>query len=293
SSAQVFDGKGGDDYEQGLGGGDTFVFDAGYGHLEINEKASSSTSVNTLALGAGLSAGSLVVRATEGGAGLVLTDGLAGDQITLDSMLLSGLAGVQKVEFADGTVWTRQQLILMETTGTTGADSLYGSNAGELFDGKGGDDHEYGGGGGDTFVFNAGYGHLEISEIGGEGSVLQLGEGISRSSLSVRVGGNLSDLVLADGIAGDEITLDGALASSGVQEVQFSDGTLLTAKQLLQIEMTGTDASDTLYGSAGADLIDGKGGDDSEVGGGGSDTFAFNAGYGHLEIYESYYGVAQ
>ncbi|MFM0666030.1 calcium-binding protein, partial [Paraburkholderia sediminicola] len=72
------------------------------------------------------------------GTGLVLTDGISGDQITLDNALTSNYYGVQQVQFADGTVWTEQQLIRMETTGTTGNDSLYGSSGADLFDGKGG-----------------------------------------------------------------------------------------------------------------------------------------------------------
>jgi hypothetical protein len=31
----VFDGKGGNDYEQGNGGGDTFIYNAGYGALVL------------------------------------------------------------------------------------------------------------------------------------------------------------------------------------------------------------------------------------------------------------------
>ncbi|MFM0666017.1 calcium-binding protein, partial [Paraburkholderia sediminicola] len=119
SGANLFDGKGGGDYEYGDGGNDTFVFNAGYGHLEISETDYSSTVNNVLQLGAGITAASVTVKATSSGNSLVLTDGVSGDQITLDSILSnSPYAGVQTVQFADGTTWTRQQLILMETTGT-------------------------------------------------------------------------------------------------------------------------------------------------------------------------------
>ncbi|MFM0666016.1 calcium-binding protein, partial [Paraburkholderia sediminicola] len=126
-------------------------------HLEISERDFSGTPHNVLQLGAGISASSVTVTGTSSGA-LVLTDGVSGDQITLDGILNNNVDGVQQVQFADGAVWTEQQLIQAATTGTSGNDTLYGSSEADLFDGKGGNDLEVGGGGGDTFVFNAGYG---------------------------------------------------------------------------------------------------------------------------------------
>ncbi|MFM0742329.1 calcium-binding protein, partial [Paraburkholderia xenovorans] len=91
------------------------------GHLEINEVDFSATRNNVLQLGAGISESSVSVSSTSDGSGLVLTDGVSGDQITLDGML-SSRYGVQQVQFADGGVWTSQQLIRLATTGTTGND---------------------------------------------------------------------------------------------------------------------------------------------------------------------------
>jgi hypothetical protein len=53
---------------------------------------------------------------------LYLTDGVSGDQIKLDSELGSNYYGVQQMQFADGTVWTRQQLNALAKMGTTGND---------------------------------------------------------------------------------------------------------------------------------------------------------------------------
>ncbi|QDQ83739.1 hypothetical protein FNZ07_21510 [Paraburkholderia megapolitana] len=285
SGVDLFDGKGGNDVEIGNGGNDTFVFNAGYGMLEIAQTNFADNADSVLKLGAGISAASLVVHAQ--GQSLELTDGISGDQITLNNALEGSYLGVQSVEFADGTTLSRQQLILLETTGTTGADSLYGSSGAELFDGKGGNDIEVGNGGNDTFIFNTGYGALEIDQLNvanNPESVLKLGAGISSASLVVRSQG--SALELTDGISGDQITLDNAMEGSyfGVQSVQFADGTTLSIQQLLLLETTGTSGADTLYGSTDANLFDGKGGNDIEVGNGGNDTFIFNAGYGLLEI---------
>ena len=289
ASAEVFDGKGGNDYVQGGGGGDTFIFNAGYGKLEIYESDKSNSPYNVLQLGPGINKSSVTVRGTSSG-NLVLTDGIAGDQITMDSAMLFDSMGVQAIRFSDNTIWTRQQLIQMATTGTAGNDTLYGTGNAEVFDGKGGNDYVVGGGGGDTFIFNAGYGKLEISEYDSASAphnVLQLGTGISASSVAVRSTSN-SGIVLTDGIAGDQITLDSFMSgrSWGVQEVQFADGTTWNRQQLLQMAATGTAGDDKIYGASNGLVFDGKGGNDYIQSQGGGDTFIFNAGYGKLEISE-------
>ncbi|NBI44124.1 beta strand repeat-containing protein [Burkholderia sp. ISTR5] len=290
--ADVFDGKGGNDVITGRGGNDTFIYNAGYGNLEINESDFASNPNNVLQLGSGIDPSSVVVRTTTDGTGLVLTDGISGDQITLDSLLSNAAYGVQTVQFANGTSWTRAQLVQMVTTGTAGDDKLTGTPGADIFDGKGGNDIETGRGGNDTFIFNAGYGHLEISEsdfASNPRNILQLGTGIDPASVTIRATADGTGLVLTDGIAGDQVTLDNLLSNAayGVQAVQFADGTTWTRAQLVQMATTGTTGADKLYGTSGADVFDGKGGNDVATGRGGNDTFIFNAGYGHLEINES------
>ena len=59
------------------------------------------------------------VRVTGDASGnLFLTDGIAGDQIKIDRLLSGSAYGLQAVRFADGSSWTRAQLVLQETTGT-------------------------------------------------------------------------------------------------------------------------------------------------------------------------------
>jgi Ca2+-binding RTX toxin-like protein len=287
SGADAIDGKGGSDSVVGSGGNDTFVFNSGYGHLEINEVYTSGQTP-VLQLGAGLTAAALHV--TTNGTNVVLTDGVTGDQITLDNMWSVSTDGIASVQLSGGTTLTRAQLIQMEMTGTTGADTLYGTSGADLIDGKGGNDSVVGAGGNDTFVFNAGYGHLEINEVytSGQTPVLQLGAGITASALHVTTNG--TNVVLTDGVTGDQITLDKmwSTATDGIASLQLSGGTTLTRSQMLALEMTGTTGNDSIIGTAGAELIDGKGGSDSVTGNGGNDTFVFNSGYGHLAINETY-----
>jgi len=293
----TFDGKGGGDVVIGNGVNDTFVFNAGYGSLEINEFDANSNDLNVLKLGPGISAASTIVTADNAG-NIFLQDGTAGDRIQLDGMLsvygtLSAASGVQQVQFADGTTWSAQQLVQMahQVNGTTGSDTLHGTyGGGDTFDGKGGGDVVIGNGANDTFVFNAGYGSLEVNEFdfnSNDVNVLKLGPGISPSSISVAVDGN-GNLYVSDGISGDQIKLDGLLSGwyYGIQQVQFADGTTWSRSQLINAATTGTPADDTLYGSSRGDVFDGKGGNDREIGNGGGDTFLFNTGYGSLEVSE-------
>ncbi len=115
----------------------------------------SSNPDNVLHLGSGITAGQVAVSGD-----LYLTDGVTGDQVKLDRALTSSYYGVQSVQFTGGGSLTRAQLFTMETTGTTGADTLYGTSGADTFDGKGAPagsaDVEIGGGGSDTYIFNQG-----------------------------------------------------------------------------------------------------------------------------------------
>jgi hypothetical protein len=302
SGADVFDGQGApagsEDYEQGNGGADTFLYNQGYGQLEINEDESAGQS-STLVLGAGIDTTDIGVFADNSG-NIYVVDGTGANQVILDGEQNSATSGVQSIIFADGTTWTRAQLIAQETIGTPGPDQIYGTGPGEVFDGKGGGDYEQGDGGGDTFIYNAGYGQLEINEVDTTATpdnVLLFGAGITAGVLHVSEDGS-GNVYINDGTTANQVTLNGELngAGDGVQFVDFADGTVWTKAQLEAIAttgldpITGTTAADTLYGTNGADLFDGQGApagsEDYEQGNGGADTFLYNAGYGHLEINE-------
>jgi len=160
--------------------------------------------------------------------------------VKLDSELGSSYYGLQSVQFADGTMWTKAQLIALETTGTAAADKLYGSSGAGTFDGKGApagsQDYEQGQGGADTFIFKSGYGHLEISESAGYGrssTATLLLSNINAAQVAV-TSDSVGNLLLTDGVSGDQVKIDnmlylsGGTAAYGVGTVQFADGTTWT-----------------------------------------------------------------
>ncbi|TLU70679.1 beta strand repeat-containing protein, partial [Lichenicoccus roseus] len=288
NSADVFDGRGGSDYEQGYGGGDIFIYNAGYGQLEINENGSG---LNVLQVGGGITAAGVQVSDDNNG-NVFLTDGVSGDRIQLDGELYGVGSGVEQVQFADGTVLSQSQLLAMATTGSSAGESLYGTGGAELFDSKGLATYERGNGGGDIFLYNAGYGQLEINENGSGLNLLQVGGGITAAGVQVSDDRN-GNVFLTDGVGGDRIQLDGELygVGSGVEQVQFADGTTWTQAQLVTMATTGTSAGQGLYGNGNANVFDSKGLATYEQGNGGGDTFIYNAGYGQLEINENGNGL--
>jgi hypothetical protein len=301
--ADVLDSKGYATYEQGNGGADSFIYNAGYGPLEINEDAGSGiASTATLDLGSGVSEGQVVVTA-DGSGDMSLTDGTAGDEIKIDGMMNLGWYsqpeyGVAEVQFADGAVWSRQQLIDLADTGSPQNTKLYGTPAPDTFDSRGYATYEQGNGGNDTFLFNAGYGQLEINEEDHNPSasnVLEFGSGITAAEVQV-TGNAAGDILLTVGSNGDQITLDDMLNSSlgsvadgisdGVQSVDFADGTAWSAQQIIGWEETGTATNQNLFATiySNGTLIAGPGGDTMTGSVEGNTTYNFAKGDGVATI---------
>jgi hypothetical protein len=291
SGADLFDSKAFATYEQGNGGADTFIYNRGYGQLEIKEDAGSGqVSTATLQFGPGITASQLTVS-QDGAGDFIIADGAAGDQIKLDGMASGAEFGVASVQFADGSSLSAQQLFALSDIGTAANTQLYGTSGADLFDSKGFATYEQGAGGADTFVYNSGYGNLEIFEDAGAGNVsnavVQFGAGITASDIqaSIDFGG---DLTLTDGVTGDQIRIDSMANGSefGVSAVEFADGTSLSAAQLETLADTGSPTNTQLIGTAGNDVIDSKGFATSADGNGGDDTFIYDKGYGQLQINE-------
>ncbi|WP_186115206.1 calcium-binding protein [Burkholderia gladioli] len=290
--AYYVDGGPGVDEIYGGGGADTFIFNQGYGRLRIYENQSTDLSSGTvLKLGKGLDPSTITVTTNNGD--VIIRQGT--DRITLSNMAdYPDHYGVSQIQFADGTVWTAEELVAKARfiNGTSENDLLDGSFHGDVFDGKGGNDEIYGRGGTDTFIFNQGYGRLRIYEDQStdlsSGTVLKLGKGLDPSTITVTT--NNGDVIIRQGT--DRITLSNMADYPdhyGVSQIQFADGTVWTAEELVAKArfINGTSENDSLDGSFHGDVFDGKGGNDEIYGGGGADTFIFNQGYGRLRIYEN------
>lgn len=186
----------GDSNAFGYGGSDTFLFGRGSGNDVIfadtgSVSGASSTSyqlgIDTLRFGAGITASDLIVThlpgypsevgnyVTQDDAGSLLIQ-ISGtnDSVKIDHQFYlrhpnsSSIhtMGVERFEFADGTIMNRSQfeaLITLAAT-TSGNDAIYGGAAADRLIGGAGDDVLIGEDGADTYVYNPGDGNDRIVE---------------------------------------------------------------------------------------------------------------------------------
>ena len=277
---------------------DTIRYHAGDGLLSVNIVDFSDTPTNTLLL-SGIAPGSAKFSFDAGGE-LVVTDGVAGDTVSVTNATLLGANGVQQVTFDDRTSLTRQQVINLAETGSSANLSLYGTVAADTIDSKGLATYAQGNGGADNYIYNSGYKGLEINadagaDVYGDGyastATLLLGAGITAASLQVSNDAN-GNMLLTDNVTGDLIKLDGELTANkgvtefGVASVTFADASVLTRSQLIGLADTGSSTNITLYGTPFADVFDSKGFATYAQGNGGADSFIYKSGYHALEINE-------
>jgi Ca2+-binding RTX toxin-like protein len=206
---------------------------------------------------------------------LLIRDGISGDQVNLYNMLGGNLWGIQEVQFSNGTILTKQQLITMATTGSATNTVLTDSLGNATFDPAGyASKINAVGTGNNTFVYNSGYGSVEISAYNSSSTnnVLAFGTGIAASQISI-TSDIYGDVLMTDGVTGDQVKLDDMVGSShwGVQAVQFANGTAWNSTFLSSLKLgasgndtlNGTTGNDTFYGSPGNDVMNGDGGYDS------------------------------
>jgi len=288
SGDDVIDGAGGGDIYIGNGGNDVYIFSKGYGILDIRQSVTLNENISTLRI-KGIDVSDIRFSSTYEGDSLLVSTGEAGDQIKISNMLLGNNNGIQCFEFDDGTIWSRDEILLRATTGSIDRDNIFGTSNADIIDGKGGDDIAVGRGGGDKFIFNRGYGELFIDEIDfseHSANILKFGEGILASDVSVSLLWDHRSIVLNVG-GNDKVSINSMILGNqyGVQEVHFFDGTIWSHSDIVKMQLSsGTEEDDAIYGTAGSDILDGKGGYDYVRGNGGGDTFIFESGYRNLLI---------
>ena len=232
--ADTFIGGLGDDTFTGDTGADTYYYNAGDGNDRIFELGSyyDQSSVDKLVLGAGLTADNMILTKSGGGLHLTLTFVGQTGSIYLDNEFNWYTPGIDQINFANGTVWNRTQLVNAANWGTTGNDTTTGTTGNDYFDLKGGTDKAIGTGGSDIYQYRRGYGALEIQNGTASGTTalgnLDFGANISKNDLWLSQSGN--DLVINLLGSNDKVTVDGWFGSNGsakLAEVQTSDGSKL------------------------------------------------------------------
>ena len=155
-------------------------------------------------------------------------------------------------------------------------DILKGGEGDDTLDGGTGDDVMEGGVGSDTYI--AGDGNDTITEsASADINVIELPTGIVEADLSYNFNGN--DLEITVGTSG-VITIIGQYdaADSGIDTLNFSDGSTLDLRTVTLPPAGPTEGDDILEGTSGDDVIDALGGDDVINGLEGNDTLIGGAG---------------
>ncbi|MCL4456170.1 MAG: peptidoglycan DD-metalloendopeptidase family protein, partial [Nitrospirae bacterium] len=317
AGSDILSGGAGNDTLTGGEGDDTYQFNKGDGIDLIDDTATPSAG-NTLVFGEGITLadmrnnltyrdGKFIIRIGEDEVHLTGFDPDAAD---------AGAHAVERFMFADGTVINYEQMVRNTfivqgdfgddaLKGTNVTDRLYGYEGFDKLEGKGGNDtltggtgndELIGGQGNDTYVFNLGDGVDTIQDTATdtEGNLIVFGEGITRDDLKLTQNSNI--LTVQIGIGGDAINiLDFNPDNPNIRTIEFSDGTQVALKDLLDPGTEGDDiintgaSDDVIKAKGGNDIVNTNGGNDTIIGGtgndilnggSGDDTYIYNLGDG-------------
>jgi Ca2+-binding RTX toxin-like protein len=263
----TYRGGTGNDQLRGTMGNDTYLFDLGDGNDTIVEESLGYGGVtDKLVFGSGIAAADISV--TRVGNDLLLRHANGSDSVRVQGWYdtTSSLAKkLERVEFADGTVWTGSELSTrgLAVSGTAGDDSLTGTGSfANVIDGGAGNDVITGGAVGDTLL--GGAGNDTLNGVNGNDSLFG-GEGTDTLN-----GGLGSDLL--DGGAGDDVL--GTLSGDDYNHVSGSF----------------SNYNDAQRAALGGNTYRGGTGNDQLRGTMGNDTYLFDLGDGNDTIVEESLG---
>ena len=297
--ADRFEKSAGDDILRGGESGDTYVFGVGAGHDRIEESVDNVLYGDNDSVEFDSTVAPADVSVSRDGNDLIFTL-TSGDSLRVagefDLQTLYSWTDVENFRFADGTVWTKQDVQQMLLQSTSGDDHLIGFHTDDDLDGGAGDDLLEGKDGGDTYHFDRGYGHDEIRELVTEVNVgdfdrLVFGPSLLPEDLAISRDGN--DLIFTVNDTGETIRITGQFAFGSwfawndVELFTFANGTQWTDLQVAARLTGGGAGDDHLIGTFRSDTLDGREGNDLLEGGDGSDIYVFGRGYGQDEIRES------
>ena len=298
--ADQLSGNEGFDVLEGGAGDDVYSFELGDGADWIRDTDATSGNSDTLILGTGIVASQLVSE-VDGNDRVFTIQGTL-DTITLKDWYVDPNSRIERIEFADGTIWDGIALAQSPLNGTPSADSLSGTEAEDLIHGLAGNDLIYanggndtlsgdtgddelsGGEGNDTYLFAAGDGHDTIydGDTTGGLDVLKIVGPWTPSDFNVFQRDN--SIVFQLIATGDSVTVFKMRSdlTGQIEGVEFGNGAIWTQTQLQQgipivgdennnID-TGTSFDDVAYGNVGFDTIDGGAGNDLLDGGADDDT---------------------
>ena len=295
-----YGGAGNDSLLIGGMGSMTAYFARGDGQDSIGGHTDTSMSTTTLQFTGAIAKSDIDLRVS--GSALVLSVRGTTDSVAIDRFYNYGppspeganiggrMAGVQRVQFADGSAWTEDDLKALVFAGTTGHDAINGTWQADTISGGTGNDQLMGMGGNDRLDGGAGDDTLS----GGSGRDTLIGGTGNDQYLLWSPEGNPTDGVLdviveaADGgidtvVAPDSYTLGANLENLVVNGLAYTAADIASkvftgTGNALANKLEGSDLRNVLNGLAGNDQLLGHGGNDALYGGDGLDTLSGGTG---------------
>ncbi|WP_263013271.1 calcium-binding protein [Mesorhizobium sp. AR02] len=263
-------------FYQGNTGSDRFIYNLGDGNDLINDASRSLAEIDTLVLG-GINPDD--VRLSTDGYSLYIDILPSGQRITDQAAFWSRSTGMglDRFEFADGTVWNREDIRFWAQegsvffAGSTGNETLIGSYLDQRLEGGGGNDFIDGKGGADLIFGDTGNDTLSLS-IAEPGDVDALDGGAGTDTATFENFGAAIRVDLVEN-QGEAKTSDGPSLQVGtlrlVATLRALENVVGTA---FDDEIHGDASGNWLAGGAGNDFLDGRSGNDTLLGGLGNDT---------------------
>ena len=190
---------------------------------------------------------------TRTGSNLVIGINGTTDQLTIRNWGVGNDYRIERVEFADGTVWDAAYLQtrtpIFSIDGTSGNDVLYGDWGNNILNGGAGNDTLMGGAGNDVYLFNLGGGQDTIWDTDttpGNTDTIRFGAGILPADITFSRSGG--DLVLGINGTADQLRIGywGYNNAYRIERVEFADGTVWDAAylqtQVSSLPIAGTNA---------------------------------------------------
>ncbi|MGD9865986.1 MAG: calcium-binding protein, partial [Pseudodonghicola sp.] len=189
-----------------------------------------------------------------------------------------------RVVFADGSVMTGGEMRIavigygepgVVFDGTTAGEIQTGTSGTDRFNPSKGDDTLRGGFGGDVYIWGSGYGNDLIEDRGQiENAAIDIVtfEALRKADVTFTHRHD-GDLLVTLKATGETLTVDRQFTSTTdqIEEFFFKDGSV-TARELLELPVSGDADAQTIFGSDKDETIDAGGGDDTVMAQGGNDT---------------------
>nr|MDA8124879.1 hypothetical protein [Deltaproteobacteria bacterium] len=279
--SDALSGGSGNDMLYGDAGNDTYLFGRGSGQDTISDWDSTPGNLDTILLSSDINPIDVVLRRNNDD--LLLTISGASDTVKVVDWFKNeiGNTQVERIQFADGTIWGADYIKQAVVQGTPENDYLVGYSTVDVLDGGAGNDILIGKAGNDTYIFGRSYGQdtiIDTDNTQGNVDVVVLTADISPADVTLKRYSN--DLYLLINGTSDKLKITDWFSSesSKVEEIRFADGTIWDSAFMQQIVATPTDTDDYLMGTPDSDTIDGGGGNDEIYGVEGNDVLYGGAG---------------